>query len=315
MSATRARIDRGNAGVPTEVVFLGTGLMGHPMAANLVRAGFRVTVWNRTKSKTETLARLGARVAETPRDAVAEADIIMSILENGPVVEQVLFGSGAAERIRAESIVVDMSSIAPATAKDHARRLKARGIGHLDAPVSGGPYGAEAGTLAIMVGGDEADVVRVSAILQIFGTATHVGPSGCGQLAKLGSQIILGTALGAIAEALLLASAGGADPTQVRKAWTGGFADSKVLQIHGQRMLDRNFVPGGHARTHLKDLDAALAAAAEYNLNLPVAKLAHSLLASLCAKGGGGYDNSALILELERLNPRFRLTSAIDQIP
>jgi 2-hydroxy-3-oxopropionate reductase len=304
-----------DATVLANVGFLGTGLMGAPMAANLVKSGYRVMVWNRTQSKTDHLARLGARVAQSPGEAVSEADIVVSILENGPVVEQVIFGSGAVEHIRPGSLVVDMSSIPPATARDHARRLRARSVGHLDAPVSGGPYGAEAGSLAIMVGGDEADFARAASILRVFGSATHVGPSGTGQLAKLGSQIILGAALGAIAEALLLASAGGANPVQARLAWSGGFADSKVLQIHGQRMLNRDFVPGGHARTHLKDLDSALAAAKEHDLDLPVTSLAHTLLAALCAQGGGDYDNSALLLELERRNRPHKLTNAPDRVP
>lgn len=310
--------DVGDPGVNAALLkigFLGTGLMGGPMAANLVKSGYRVTVWNRTRSKTDHLARLGAKVAESPADAVCEADVVVAILENGPVVEQVVFGSGAAERMRPGSLLVDMSSLAPATARDHARRLKTHEVGHLDAPVSGGPYGAEAGSLAVMVGGEEADFARAQPILKVFGNSTHVGPSGAGQLAKLGSQIVLGAALGAIAEALLLASAGGANPAQVKRAWTGGFADSKVLQIHGQRMLDRDFVPGGHTRTHLKDLEAALGAAEEHRLDLPVATLARTLLAALCAQGLGDYDNSALVLELEQRNRPHRLTPAPDRVP
>lgn len=298
------------------IAFLGTGLMGQPMAARLLARGHPLTVWNRTRAKTAALEAKGAKVAESPGAALAEAEVAVAILENGRVVEEVLFGSGAAGRLRTGALVIDMSSIPPPTARDHAVRLAAAGVGHLDAPVSGGPYGAEAGTLAIMVGGRTEDVARAAPILEIFGRATHVGRSGSGQLAKLVSQGIVAAAIGALSEGLLLAAQGGADPAKVREALIGGFADSKILHIHGQRMLERDFVPGGHARTHLKDLDALLAAAAEAKLELPLARLMHALFADLCRRpGGGDLDHSALLTEIEARNAPARLGAAPDRRP
>jgi 2-hydroxy-3-oxopropionate reductase len=281
------------------IAFLGTGLMGAPMARNLLKAGFPVTVWNRTKEKTRPLAERGARVADTPRDAVSGAAIIMMILENGPVVESVLFDMGTADAIAKGALVIDLSSIPPPTARDHAARLKSRGIDHLDAPVSGGPYGAEAATLAIMIGGEPRAFERATGVLSLFGRPTHVGPSGTGQIAKLGSQMIVAAAIGAISEAFLLARASGADPAKVREAFTGGFADSKVLRIHGRRMIEREFTPGGHVRTHHKDLDAAMAAAREHGLDLPIMTLMYDLFGRACTEGRGDLDHAALFLTLE----------------
>ena len=169
--------------------------------------------------------------------------------------------------------------------------------------------------LALVVGHKAAAFARARPIFDTFGHATHVGPSGTGQLAKLGSQIIFAAALGAISEALLLTATGGADPAKVREALSGGFADSKVLQIHGQRMLERNFVPGGHVHTHLKDIDAALAAAAEHRLELPVTQLVRSLLNDLDKNAGGKYDSAALLLGLEQRNAPARLGTGVDRLP
>jgi 2-hydroxy-3-oxopropionate reductase len=297
------------------IAFLGIGLMGRPMAENLVKRGHAVQAWNRTRSKAEPLAALGATVSETPAEAVAGADIVCMILENGPVVEQVLFERGAAEAIGRGTLVIDMSSIPPETARDHAARLGGLGVGHLDAPVSGGPYGAEAGTLAIMVGGDTAAFARAEEVLAVFGNATHVGPSGCGQVAKLGSQLIVGAAIEAVSEALLLAKASGADPARVREALSGGFADSKILQIHAKRMIGRDFTPGGHVHTHRKDLDTAVRAAREAELDLPLLRFIHGVFDELCAAGLGECDHAALILGLESKNPPRRLSDAEDRIP
>lgn len=274
--------------------------MGTPMAGNLLKARLPVTVWNRTRGKTRALAESGAMVADSPSGAVAGADFVVMILENGPVVESVLFGTGAADAISRNAVVIDMSSIAPPCARDHAARLKQRGIDHLDAPVSGGPYGAEAATLAIMVGGDAEVFHRSAGILAHFGQATHVGPSGCGQIAKLGSQMIVAAAIAAVSEAFLLAMANGADPAKVRTALMGGFADSKILQIHARRMIEREFTPGGHVRTHRKDLDAAIASAREHRLDLPVTTLMHGLFADACEQDLGDSDHAALFLTLER---------------
>lgn len=289
------------------VAFLGTGLMGAPMAARLLAAGFPVTAWNRTRAKAEPLAGLGAAIAAKPAEAIDGAAIICVILENGPAVESVLFGGGAAARLESGAVVIDLTSLPPPTARDYAARLGGQGVGYLDAPVSGGPPAAEAGTLAIMVGGAAADVARAEPVLSVLGRAVHVGPSGCGQLTKLGNQLIAGAALAAVAEALLLYQAGGADPAKARQALAGGLADSKVLQIHGRRMLERDFVVRGHVRTFLKDLDAAMAAAKECGLDLPMSRFVHGLFKSLAEHGHGELDIAAMLLEVERRNAPRRL--------
>ena len=299
----------------TPIGFLGIGLMGFPMASNLLKSGYQVTAWNRTRSKAERLASQGAKIVDRPADAVDEAQVVCVMLENGSVVEDVLFSNGVAERMSEGTIVIDLSSIAPWMAKEFAERLAASNISYLDAPVSGGPYGAEERSLAVMVGGEEATVDAVSDILAIFGTATHVGPSGTGQIAKLGSQMIVANAIGAIAEALILARANGADPAKVRQALTGGFADSKILQIHAKRMLSRDFLPGGHVRTHAKDLTAALTVARQSNLKLPQTTLMQGVFEDLCERGFGDYDHAALVLALEDDNKPHRLGDAQVKAP
>ena len=204
----------------------------------MLKAGFALTAWNRTPAKAETLAAAGAKVSPSAADAVKNADIVITMLSNGPAVEEVLFGaSNIAAAIRKGALVLDMSSIPPATARSHAERLAKLGIAHLDAPVSGGTGGAQSGKLVIMAGGAAADFERARPIFAALGNPTLVGGSGAGQLAKLCNQAIVGITIGAVAEALLLAAAGGADPAAVRQALMGGFAGGRILQEHGQRML------------------------------------------------------------------------------
>lgn len=286
---------------PLRVAVLGVGLMGAPMARRLLGAGFAVTVWNRTRAKAEPLADVGATVAETAVEAVEGAAIVVTMLADGPAVADALFGSGrAAEALAPGALVIDMSSIPPATARDHAQRLAAHGRRHLDAPVSGGVRGAEAGSLAIMAGGDEADFADAARVFAALGRATRVGPSGAGQVAKLANQVIVGVTIGAVAEALLLAAAGGADPAAVREAIRGGFAESRILEEHGRRMLERDFRPGGTVSTQIKDLQTALDAAAEGGVTLPLTRDARDRYLFLRdAMGGGGYDHAALLLQLE----------------
>ena len=297
------------------IAFLGTGLMGRPMAERLLAAGRRVTVWNRTAEKAAPLADAGATVAPTAVDAVRDADLVCIILEAGPAVDSVLFQSGVDKALRKGCVVVDFSSIAPATAEAHAAALAALGVGHLDAPVSGGPYGAEAGSLAIMVGGSPETFAYAEPVLRKLGTPIHVGPSGTGQVAKLGSQTIVASAISAVAEALLLAKAAGADPAKVREALFGGFADSKILRIHAQRMLNRDFRPGGHVRTHRKDLDAAVASAEKAGLDLPMLRFVHATFAELCDQGLGDADHASLIIALEGRNRPRRLAPGPDIVP
>ncbi len=274
------------------------------MVRRLLGAGFPVTVWNRTASKALALQGDGARVATTAAQAVASADLVFTMLEHGGVVEQVLFDgpSAACAGLRAGALVIDMSSILPRQAQDHASRLTARGVAYLDAPVSGGTLGAEAGTLAIMAGGSLADVERAAPAFAVLGRVTHVGPHGAGQLAKLANQMIVGISIGAVAEALLLAQRGGADMAQVRQALRGGFAESRVLEVHGQRMVDGDFAKRGSLAIQLKDMRNALATAAELGLQTPVTALLERLYAAAAEHGFAELDQSGLFRELERLN-------------
>lgn len=297
-----------------QIAFLGTGLMGAPMARRLLQSGHQVTVWNRTLAKAEALAPDGARVARSPAAAVGSADLVISIFENALVVEDILFSQRTANAAAAGTLFTDMSSIAPPRARDHADRLSSMGHRHMDAPVSGGPDGAEAGTLAIMVGGEPSDYAFAKPVLEAMGRPTLVGSSGAGQFAKLTSQMIASTAMAAVAEALLMARAEGIDPLRIREALAGGFADSRILQIHGQRMVERNFVPGGHVRTFVKDLAAARSIAAAHQLDLPVTRLAHSLFEAL-SQGSATCDISAMALEIERLNPPHRIGTGPDKLP
>lgn len=282
-----------------KIAVLGIGLMGAPMARRLIAAGYPVTLWNRTTAKAAALAGPGVTIAASPAEAVAEADLTITMLESGPIVERIV--GEIALAIKAGSQFVDMSSIPPETARLHYDSLRGIGVSAIDAPVSGGPSGAEAGTLAIMAGGEAEAIERARPVLSHLGRVTHVGSAGTGQLSKLCNQLIVGATIGAVAEALILAEKGGADPAKVREALSGGFADSKILQIHGQRMLDRSFIPGGAASVHLKDMTTILSAAQKCDLDLPCASLIHRLFEELCAAGEGDKDHSALFRQIARV--------------
>ncbi len=287
---------------PHSVAVLGIGLMGFPMGRRLCEAGCAVSAWNRSRTKADRLAPFGARVADSAAEAARGADIVITMLENGEVVEDVLFRQGVAEALGRGALVIDMSSIQPRQARDHAARLAARGVHHLDAPVSGGTVGAEAGTLAIMAGGKPADVERARAVLEVLGRVTHVGPHGSGQLAKLANQMIVGITIGAVAEALLLCEKGGADMAKVKQAITGGFADSRILQVHGQRMIERDFTKRGAMTVQLKDMRNALTTAEEIGFEAPVTALFEQLFAQAVEHGLADLDHSALFVELASRN-------------
>ncbi len=284
------------------IAVLGIGMMGQPMARRLCQAGHAVSVWNRDRSKAERLLDAGARVAASPAEAVAGADCVVTLLTDGAAVADVLFEQGAAAAMAPGALLVDMSSIMPSQAREHASRLQALGLHHLDAPVSGGTLGAEQGTLAIMVGGEAADFARAAPLFAVLGRATQVGPHGAGQLAKLANQMIVGITIGAVAEALLLCQQGGADPVQVRAAISGGFADSRILQVHGERMVGRDFAKRGSMQVQLKDMRNALATAAELGFDAPITGLFEQLYAAGVAHGLGELDQSALFVELARRN-------------
>jgi 2-hydroxy-3-oxopropionate reductase len=285
------------------IAFLGTGAMGLPMARRLCQAGHQVHAWNRTPERALPLAECGARVHADAAAAVAGAQVVVSMLENGGAVGEVLFGTPAAAAAMAPgTLFIDMASIKPREARDHAARLGALGISHIDAPVSGGTAGAQAGSLVIMAGGRAEDFARAQPVLQVFGTATHVGPHGTGQLTKLANQMIVGITSGAVAEALLLCEKGGASMAKVKQAITGGFADSRILQVHGQRMVERNFTPGARMAVQLKDMRNALATAEEIGFEAPVTALFEKLYADGVEHGLTDLDHAGLFVEMASRN-------------
>jgi 2-hydroxy-3-oxopropionate reductase len=284
------------------IAFLGIGLMGAPMARRLLGAGFAVAVWNRDPSKAEALAGDGAICAETPADAVLGADVVITMLTNAEAVKDVLFDRGAVDAMTSGAVVIDMSSIAPHFARDHSARLSERGIAHVDAPVSGGVVGADAGTLAIMAGGDKDVVDALTDVFAPMGRVTRVGPSGAGQLAKLANQQIVAVTIGAVAEAMMLIAAGGGSPAAFRDAIRGGFAESRILELHGKRMVERQFTPGGSSSNQLKDLNAAMETADTLSLTLPLTAAVHAEFSEFVANGNGEKDHSALLLHLEEKN-------------
>ena len=286
----------------SRIAFLGTGSMGLLMAGRLCAAGHALQVWNRTLEKAAPLTALGATLHDRADAAVRDADIVVGMLENGVVVEDVLFAQGVAEAMKPGAVFIDMASIKPREARDHAARLGALGIAHLDAPVSGGTGGAEHGSLVIMVGGKPAEFERALPLFQVFGRATHVGPHGTGQLTKLANQMIVGITIGAVAEALLFTTKGGADMAKVKEAITGGFADSRILQVHGQRMVERNFAPHARLSIQLKDMRNALATAQEIGFEAPITALFEQLYAQGAEHGLGDLDHSGLFVELASRN-------------
>jgi len=283
------------------IAFLGIGLMGAPMTRNLLTAGYPMTLWNRTASKCEPFAG-EATIAGTPAEAVAGADVVITMLENGAVVEDVLVAQGALTALKSGALVIDMSSVQPSLARRLAGLAAEQGAGFVDAPVSGGTLGAAEARLSIMAGGSEADVERARPVFEVLGKCTRIGPVGAGQLAKLANQAIVGITIGAVSEALLLAAKGGADPAAVREALMGGFAGSRILELHGQRMIDRDFAPGAPARIQLKDMRMILDEARAEGLTLPLAQQTHNEYLSLVANGHSDVDHSGLLLELEHLN-------------
>lgn len=293
------------------ITFLGIGLMGKPMAINLLKAGFAVTAWNRTKSKAEVLRPLGARIVESLEEA-AHADILITMLEAGPQVAALI--DTMLPSILPGTLVIDMSSTQQVEAQLLHAKLAEKNVHFIDAPVSGGVVGAEAATLAIMAGGALEQFNRAEPVLAAMGRPNHVGPAGCGQLAKLCNQLIVGATLDLVAEALLLAESGGADPVAVRNALRGGFAESRILEVHGQRMLDRNFIPGGQVKSQVKDLENVLIAARDAGITLPVAELVTAHYRDLMSITQTA-DQCAVLLTLEKRNPGKRLGRLPDKLP
>ena len=283
--------------------FIGLGIMGKPMAIHLVRAGYTIHVFNRSPEPVGELAEKGASACNSSKEVAEKSDIIFIMVPDTPDVDVVLFGSGGvSEGVKKGSIVVDMSSISPIATKQFARRLESLGVEMLDAPVSGGQVGAQNATLSIMAGGKVEVFEKVRPFFEIMGkNIVHIGPNGDGQTCKVANQIVVALTIEAVAEALLLASKAGADPSKVREALMGGFAQSKILEFHGEKMIKRSFKPGFRISLHQKDLNLALQAARELGLSLPNTAMAQELFNAVKAQNGGELDHSAMIMALERL--------------
>ncbi len=291
------------AEIQETVAVLGTGIMGAPIAMRLANAGFNVTAWNRSPDKAEVLRPHGVVPTSSVADAVRDANVVICMLSSGPVCETVLCRKdGAIASMRPDATLVVMSSIPVETAIAIAGDAKGRGIACLDAPVSGGELGAKEGRLAIMAGGAAYVVDGLAPIFAPLGRVTHVGPSGSGALTKLANQLIVASTICAVAEALTLAEAGGADPARVREALLGGFADSTVFRQHGLRMVEGNFTPGGPAKYQVKDTSTALRFARSHGLKLPVGEEVDRLFQAMVDHGNGDLDHSGVILELKRMN-------------
>ncbi|TCL01153.1 2-hydroxy-3-oxopropionate reductase [Shimia isoporae] len=284
-----------------KTALLGVGLMGRPMALNLAHGGVPLTVWNRSAGKCEGLEADGITIAPTAESAVANAEVVISMVADGAITKALV--ETCAPAMDRDAVWVDMSSTKPSDARDVSATLETAGIHFVDAPVSGGTKGAEAGSLAIMAGGDTGVIERIAPVLSLMGRPVRVGPTGSGQLAKLANQAIVAVTIGAVAEAMLLLEEGGADPEAVRDALKGGFADSTILQQHGARMTTRNFDPGGLSRLQLKDLNNALEEALSHSLHLPMTEQVRARFQRYIEDlSGGERDHSGLYQELRDLN-------------
>jgi len=283
--------------------FIGLGIMGKPMAGHLVKAGHEVSVYDLNTASVHDLVSKGASAGKSSKEIGQKSEIIFIIVPDTPDVEAVLFGKdGLTEGLKAGSIVVDMSSISPIATKEFAKKLGAMKVKMLDAPVSGGQVGAENATLSIMVGGEGEVFEKIKPYFQLMGkNIVHVGGNGDGQTCKVANQIVVALNIEAVAEALLFASKAGADPAKVRAALMGGFAHSRILELHGERMLKRTFNPGFRIRLHQKDLNLALQSARSMGLSLPNPATAQELFNAVAAQGGIDLDHSAMLLALEKL--------------
>jgi 2-hydroxy-3-oxopropionate reductase len=280
--------------------FIGLGIMGLPMALNLHKAGFELAVYNRNPARTQGLS--GIKICKSPKEVAENADIIFTCVSDTPDVEEVIFGAnGIIHGVKAGSIVVDMSTISPEATKDFAKRLAQKNIGMIDAPISGGEAGAIAGTLSIMAGGAAEDFARVKPYFEKMGkNIVHVGASGAGQVAKACNQIVVAVSIEAVSEALLLAEKCGVDGRKVREALMGGFAGSKVMEVHGNRILNDDYKPGFKTKLHRKDMGIVMDTAAKHKVSLPAAALTTQHLDEVLKAGDGELDSSAIFKVLKR---------------
>jgi 2-hydroxy-3-oxopropionate reductase len=285
------------------IAFIGLGIMGKPMAANLMKAGHALFIYDVVKAPVAQLSAKGATACASAKEAAENAEVIVLMLPDTPDVEAAIFGeNGVASGARPGSIVVDMSSISPIATRRFAERLGANGVEMLDAPVSGGQIGAENATLSIMVGGKAEVFERVRPLFDVMGNnVVRIGGVGDGQTCKVANQIVVALTIEAVSEALVFASKAGADVAKVREALLGGFAQSKILEVHGQRMIDRNFQPGFRVKLHQKDLNLALQASRELGIPLPNTASAQQLFTALVAEKGADLDHSAMVQVIEKM--------------
>ena len=287
-----------------KISFIGIGLMGFPMAKNILKAGYYLKVFNRSQNKAEALKEFGAQVTASINDAVKDSDVVITMLTDDTAINDVMNSSNFLENLKIGATVIDMSSVKPTTATKHGENLNSKNINYLDAPVSGGTIGAEEASLAIMVGGKQNIFDEAFDILKTMGNPTLVGPVGSGQVSKLANQIIVGLTIGAVAEAITLCEKAGANPKKMIKALSGGWADSKILQTHGKRMIDKDFTPKGRTSVHLKDMSNILECANSFNTHLPISNLVKEMYKTLVENGHGETDHSSLYKEIERINKK-----------
>ena len=284
--------------------FIGIGLMGFPMAQNLLKSGYNLKAYNRSQDKADRLKEFGAEISTSIKDVVTNSDIVITMLTDDASVEKVMSSEEFIPNIKENATVIDMSSVNPVITKKYAEILEEKNINYLDAPVSGGTIGAEEASLAIMVGGDEKIFQECYDLLKILGNPTLVGPVTSGQISKLANQIIVGVTIGAVAEAITLCEKSGTNPSKMIEALSGGWADSKILQTHGKRMIDKDFSPKGKTTTQLKDMTNIINAGKAVETHLPISSLIKDMYKDLVADGHGNTDHSSLYNAIEKINKK-----------
>ncbi len=285
----------------TTIGFIGLGIMGKPMARNLMKAGYQLVVYNRSPGPMNELAAEGARTASNPREVAEQSNVVITMLPDSPQVQEVMTGeNGVLAGAKANALVIDMSTISPVVTQQLAQAAQARGVRMLDAPVSGGDVGAQQGTLSIMVGGSSEDFERAKPLFEVLGkTIVHVGGTGAGQVVKACNQIVVALTIEAVSEALVLGSKAGVDPEVILQVLSGGLAANRVMEVRGPNFLQHNFQPGFKIALHEKDLGIALAAGREYGVPLPVTAIVDQMLQILKLRGQGEQDHSALLKLIE----------------
>ena len=286
------------------IAFIGIGLMGFPMAKNLLKSGYNLKAYNRSQDKADRLKEFGAEISVSIKDVVTNSDIIITMLTDDNAVEKVMGSDEFISNIKEGATVIDMSSVNPVLTIKYSKKLKEKKIDYLDAPVSGGTIGAEEATLAIMVGGDEETFKNCYELLKKMGNPTLVGPVSSGQISKLANQIIVGVTIGAVAEAVTLCEKSGTNPNKMIEALSGGWADSKILQTHGKRMIDKDFTPKGKTTTQLKDMTNIINAGKAVETYLPISSLIKEMYKDLVADGHGNTDHSSLYNAIEKINKK-----------